>query len=81
MDRKPTPQRILLLLIVGLLLLPLVAWTIVGVAALLGAMGDGEGRILLNRLAALCGGLWVVDLVCLVVLQAFRSLGERDPRE
>jgi len=81
MTQKPTMRRCVVLLIAGLLTLPVAAWAIVAVAALLGAMGDADGQTLLWRLAGLCGAAWVVDLVCLVVLQAVNSLGGDDPRD
>jgi hypothetical protein len=81
MAQKPLPRRLLLLLIAGVVILPMAAWAIVAVAALLGAMGDDAGQILLNRLAWLCGALWVVDLVSLVVVQAINSLGDTDQHE
>jgi len=78
MDRKPVARRYVLLLIAGVLLLPIVAWAIVAVAAILGAMGDSSGAVWLNRMAWICGALWAVDLVCLVIVEGFNSLGDSD---
>ena len=81
MDQKPVPRRRVLLLIAGVLLLPIVAWAIVAVAAILGAMGDGAGAVMVNRIAWGCGALWVIDLICLVVVQGLNSLADTDKHE
>ena len=81
MDHKPVKRRHVLLLIVGVLLLPIVAWAIVAVAAILGAMGDSVGAVMLNRMAWGCGALWVVDLVCLVIVQGLNALADNDQRQ
>ena len=46
-------------------LLPITICVVVGVAALLGAMGDVAGGVMLHRLALGCGILWVIELICL----------------
>jgi hypothetical protein len=81
MSQKPLSRRILLPLVAGLLILPVAAWAIVAMGALLNAMGDAEGQVFANRLAWGCGVLWVLDLVCLVVIQAIHALGETDHTE
>jgi hypothetical protein len=78
MDERPVSRRILITLVVGLLLLPLAAWAVVAVAALLGAMGDSAGAVLLSRLAWLFGAAWIVDLVALVAGLAINALGEAE---
>jgi hypothetical protein len=81
MDRRPVSRRHLLLLIAGVLLLPMVAWAIVAVAAILGAMGDSAGAATLNRVAWGCGALWAVDLVCLVIAEGLNSLADKDQHQ
>jgi len=81
MAQKPLPRRLLLLLIAGVVILPMAAWAIVAVAALLGAMGDDAGQLFLNRLAWLCGALWMVDRVSLGGVQAINSLSDTDQHE
>ena len=39
-------------------------------------MGDTVGGVVLKYIALGCGIVWVVGLVCLVVLQGFRSLDD-----
>jgi hypothetical protein len=80
MSEKPVPRRTTVVLIAGVAVLPIVAWALVAVAALLGAMDDAAGALILRRAAWLCGALWAVDLVCLVVVLAISSLSE-PPRE
>jgi hypothetical protein len=75
MDERPVSRRILIVLVVGLLLLPLAAWAVVAVAALLRAMGDADGAVLICRLAWLLGAAWAIDLVALVASLAINTLG------
>jgi hypothetical protein len=81
MAHERVSRRIVFLLVTGVLLLPIAAWAVVAVSALLGAMGDADGALWLRRLAWLCGALWLVDLVCLVVVQALNSLSDTDQGE
>jgi hypothetical protein len=80
MTEKPVSRRAVVLLIAGVAVLPLAAWAVVAVAALLGAMEDAAGELMLRRIAWLCGALWAIDLVCLVVALAINSLCE-PPRQ
>jgi len=80
MTEKPVSRRAVILLIAGVAVLPLAAWAVVAVAALLGAMEDAAGELMLRRIAWLCGALWAIDLVCLVVVLAINSLSE-PPRQ
>jgi hypothetical protein len=63
-------------LIVVLLVLPITISVLVAASTLLVAMGDTVGGVVLRYIALGCGIVWVVGLVCLVVLQGFRSLDE-----
>jgi hypothetical protein len=78
MHRPIIPQRIVLGLIATAILLPIIICVVIGVAALLGAMGDSLGGAVLQRIALACGILWVIDLVCLLVAVAIETLGSPD---
>ncbi len=58
--------------------MPIAIALIWGVSSLLGAMGDSSGASALKYVALALGILWAIDLVCLVLLQALNSLGDRD---
>jgi hypothetical protein len=84
---------ILLHFVVGLIamavVLPITICVVVGVAALLTAMGDSCGGVVLGRIGLACGVLWVIDLICLTLLVAIgavlaptnRKPGGREPDE
>lgn len=64
-------------LTVAALVLPIVVCVLVGVAGLLTGMGDHQGGNCLYQ-AALFGGIfWGIDLICLLLLLAMRSLLEK----
>ncbi len=84
MHQPIIPSRILLALLVGALLLPVTICVVLGIASLLGAMGDSAGGCILQRIALGGGILWVINLVSLVVLLAIGTLrgpGEPDDME
>ncbi|MBL8829918.1 MAG: hypothetical protein JNM18_23265 [Planctomycetaceae bacterium] len=62
-------------LLAGLVLLPIAILAALGIAGLLGVLGDRDGSLWLGRLAALGGIAWVVDLVALVGAIAAQNLG------
>ena len=49
-----------------------------GVPTLLRAMGDAVGGVVLTYVAWGFGGLWGVDLICLLLAAGINSLGDRD---
>lgn len=55
--------------------LPIGLCVLVGTGGLLGALGDAAGATALARTTLVGGVLWVVDLICLVLVLAIRSLG------
>ena len=81
MHQPPIPQRYVLALIVATILLPIVLCVVLGVAALLDAMGDSAGGLVLHRVALFGGILWVVDLICLVLVLAIGTLRGPDGPE
>ena len=79
MNRPIIPDRIVLSLIVGAVLLPITLCVVLGVAALLAQMGDVAGGAVLNRIALAGGILWAIDLISLLLTLAIGSL--RGPDE
>ncbi len=78
MRDRIVPRAAILLLVVAALILPVGVSVLVGLARLLATMGDASGGVALNWIAFACGILWVLDLVCLVLVQAINSLGGPD---
>ncbi|MGA2619504.1 MAG: hypothetical protein ABSF26_17990 [Thermoguttaceae bacterium] len=78
MSRKPVSARAMLLLIAGGLLLPIVISVLLALAALLGAMGDSTGGLVVRYLALACGAGWTILLICLILVLGLNSLGDRD---
>lgn len=82
MHQPPISSRIVLLLIAAALLLPITICVVLGVGALLAAMGDSLGGCVLSRIALGGGILWVIDLICLVLVLAIGTLrGPDEPDE
>ena len=67
-------RRIITFLVAAAVVLPIAVAVILGVARLLGGMGDDGGRQALDRVALVCGILWALDLVTLVTVQGINSL-------
>jgi len=68
------PQRLMLLLIAVALMLPIGVFVILGLSWLLVSMGDKAGSEGAVRVAVACGGIWVFDLISLVLVVAINSL-------
>lgn len=83
MPNRPPATRATIALLAVALVLPIALAVMLGVAALLGAMGDATGARVLGWVGLALGVVWIVDLVCLVILQALGSLVDRpaDDRE
>jgi hypothetical protein len=64
------------MLIVVTIFLPIILCVVLGVAALLGAMGDTTGGLVLHRIALAGGILWIIDLIGLVLVLAIDTLRE-----
>ena len=65
-------------LIAAGLVLPITIAVLVGLAALLAAMGDAVGASVLGYVA-LAGGIgWITVLVCLLLAQGLNGLGDSD---
>lgn len=81
MQQPLIPHRFVFSLIVTAFLLPITICVLFGVAALLKAMGDAAGGVVLYRITLGCGILWAIDLICLVLVQAIGSLKGPDEPE
>ena len=78
MHRKQVFSKALIVLLVAGLLLPVTICVVMALAALLEAMKDITGGLVL-RYVALAGGVaWVVDLVAIVLVQAIGTLDCQD---
>jgi hypothetical protein len=78
MRRHLVPQRLLFLLLAAALVLLIGCAVSLGLGQLLTALGDAPAGSVLRYVALAFGALLVTDLVCLVLAQAVRSLGEDD---
>jgi hypothetical protein len=78
MRRHLVPQRLLFLLLAAALVLLIGCAVSLGLGQLLTALDDHGGGRVLRYVALTLGALLVTDLVCLVLAQALRSLGEDD---
>lgn len=78
MGQRLVPASVVLLLLVGALMLPVAISILFGLGRLLTAMGDAAGGTVLGWIALGAGVLWILDLVCLVLVQAINSLGNGD---
>jgi hypothetical protein len=82
MQNPIIPHRFVLTLIVATILLPIAICVVLGVAALLEAMGDSLGGATLQRIALAGGIFWIIDLICLLLVLAIASLrGPDEPDE
>jgi hypothetical protein len=78
MPRPTIPHRAVLALLAATVLLPITICVILGVAALLAAMGDSLGGAVLQRVALAGGILWAIDLICLVLVLAINAVKARN---
>jgi len=69
------PRTLITILVALGLFLPLVVCVLLGVEALLGAMGDATGQVVVQRFRLASLTVWVVNLVSLVLLLGLGQLG------
>lgn len=71
------------LLLASGILLPIIVTVLVGLARLLDGMGDATGAYIVDRVTLGFGVIWVVSLIGLVLVNAFRweVLTQSDPDE
>jgi hypothetical protein len=83
MTSKILPPRVFLVLAAIALVLVVSIAVVLAFGALLGAMGDEVGSLVLHRVAAGLGIVLLVDLICLVLALAIRAAanGEEPPDE
>jgi hypothetical protein len=81
MGRRPFTSRAMPPLVAAMVVLPIAISVLLGVSALLTAMNDSAGGVVLRYIALGCGTVWVVGLVCLVLLQGLRWLDDPPPRD
>lgn len=81
MSRKPIPNWAILTLVTGAVILPIAIAVIWGVSSLLGVMGDAPGGVAMRYVALVCGILWGLDLICLVLTVGLNSLSDTDQSE
>jgi hypothetical protein len=76
------PKPVLVTLVGGLLVLPIALVLVLGVASLLGGMGDELGALVLKRVALGLGIVWALAGVCLVAVLGIQALatGESEPK-
>ena len=72
------PQRFLLLLIALALMLPIGVFVVLGLSQLLRAMGDEPGSVGAVRFAVACGGIWLFDLISLILVVAVNAITNAD---
>ena len=78
MRRQLIPRAVLLVLISVALITPIGICVVLASGRLLGAMGDATAGRVLDWIALAFGGIWLVDLTCLVLVQAVNSISETD---
>jgi hypothetical protein len=78
MPEKPVSPRLLFRLIAAAIVLLLSTCVAFGLAELLGGLGDPDGRLVLRYVALALGGLFVIDMVCLVLAQALNAVAESE---
>ncbi len=76
MDHKPCACRAILPVVAALLVLPIAISVLVAVSALLVAMGDATGGVVVKYIALACGVVWVTGLIALVLLQGLHAACE-----
>ncbi len=81
MSHDLVPRWGRLLLVGGALLLPIAICVVLALSSLLGAMNDTRGGEALRYVALGGGILWVIDLICLLLVQGVNSLIDRDDGE
>ncbi len=79
MDQRLVSKSIVFFLVAGGVALPIAVCVCLAIGTLLQAMGDTVGSAVLTYIAWGCGGLWGLDLICLVLAAGINSLGDKDP--
>ncbi len=67
-------RRLMAVLILLAVVLPIAQGVLYWVGMLLSAMADASGAMFVGRLSLVCGIVWIVDLVVLLVLVALATV-------
>jgi hypothetical protein len=78
MNQPPIPRQIVALAIAGAVIFPIAICLFLAVASLLSAMGDASGAWALRWVGLICGIVWVLDLILLVIALAINALSKPD---
>jgi len=79
MSTKPIPQRVVLVLVATAMVLVIGTGVLLALAAVLRAMNDLPGSVVLNYIALGSGALLAVNLICLILALGLNSAGGPDP--
>lgn len=74
MSQIPYLRHSIALLLAGGILFPIAICVLFGVGAMLTAMGDASGGVVLNRISLAFAILWVLDLIALVLFLGLNFL-------
>ena len=74
MSQLPNLRPLITSLLAAGVLFPIAICVIYGVGALLTAMGDLSGGLVLSRISLSLAILWVLDLIVLLLFQGLNSL-------
>lgn len=74
MSRSPNLRPWMVTLLAGGALLPIAICVVLGIGAMLTAMGDAAGGTVLYRIGLALGILWILDLIVLLLFQGVSAL-------
>ncbi|MBN2293967.1 MAG: hypothetical protein JXM70_16185 [Pirellulales bacterium] len=80
MNRKPVSSRAVAILVAIALVLTISLAVIMGVACIIGKMGDTQGQAVLESAALAIGLGWIVDMICLVLALGVNSIFDSDSK-
>lgn len=80
MRQRLIPQGVLLLLVALAIMLAIGFGLLMALGRILAAMGDLGGAMVVDYMALGCGGLFVFDLILLVLVLALRAVGDAEDR-
>jgi hypothetical protein len=78
MSSKPVSLRLLFRLVAAAIVLLIGTCVALGLAELLGGLGDPQGGVVLRYVALAFGGLFVVDLISLVLVLAVNAAADSE---
>ena len=78
MSRKPVPRRVLSLLVALAIVLTISLSVILGLASVIGKMGDVGGQYVLQWIALGIGVLWAIDAICLILALGVNAMTDAE---